>query len=189
VWDKVSLEAILIDPAINNDILKKDIIEFKLILKMIINTHGHGDHIGGNSFFSETFNCPIAIHRNDANMLLNENLNFINLMGIPYKIQAASMLFNDYERFFLGSTLIEVYHTPGHTNGGVVIYSKPLLFTGDTLFKLDIGRTDLPTGDYNQLLKSIKEVIFCLPEDTLVLPGHGGSSTILKEKVANPYFM
>ena len=187
VWETESLEAILIDPAAPSEKLKNEIKELKMVLKMIINTHGHGDHIGGNDFFCTEFSCPLAIHENDADMLLNDNLNFASMMGISYQPKEATILFKQDEQIQLGEAILNVFHTPGHTKGCIVIYSKPYLFSGDTLFQLEVGRCDLPGGNYYNLKSSIRKKIFVLPDDTIVLPGHGDSTTVGVEKAENPY--
>ena len=187
VWDTDSSEAILIDPAAPSDLLRNDIRQLNLYLKMIINTHGHGDHIGGNKFFSEQLACPIAIQEKDASLLCDPNQNFTEIMGLKYEPKAASILFKENETFYLGQSLCEIIHTPGHTAGGLVIYADPYLFSGDTLFYREIGRTDLPNGNYHQLISSIRTRLFVLPNDTIVLPGHGESTTIGDEKKDNPY--
>ncbi|HPY95682.1 MAG TPA: MBL fold metallo-hydrolase [Candidatus Cloacimonadota bacterium] len=187
VWDTESNEAIIIDPSAPSENLANTISAMKLKIVHIFNTHGHGDHIGGNEYFHRLYNCPIGIHPYDADMLLNSALNLSDFMYTPIISPAASFLLKDRDSIYLGEFKGTVFHTPGHTKGGVVIYFEPYLFSGDTLFDLSVGRTDLPGGDSKQLSDSIKEKIFSLPDSTIVLPGHGGSSTVGKEKQENPF--
>ncbi|HOE91418.1 MAG TPA: MBL fold metallo-hydrolase [Candidatus Cloacimonadota bacterium] len=187
VWDTESNEAIIIDPSAPSENLANAISAMKLKIVHIFNTHGHGDHIGGNEYFHRLYNCPIGIHPYDADMLLNSALNLSDFMYTPIISPAASFLLKDRDSIYLGEFKGTVFHTPGHTKGGVVIYFEPYLFSGDTLFDLSVGRTDLPGGDSKQLSDSIKEKIFSLPDSTIVLPGHGGSSTVGKEKQENPF--
>ncbi|MDR2278654.1 MAG: MBL fold metallo-hydrolase, partial [Vagococcus sp.] len=187
VWDVASKEAILIDPAAPNADLKDYINKMDLIITKIINTHGHGDHIGGNEYFANEFDCPICIHENDAPMLGDSNLNLSAFMNVDLKTPPAKILFTGEYDFKLGNYELKILHTPGHTKGGVVIYAKPYLFTGDTIFLTDIGRTDLPGGNYDELIKSIKEKVFKFPEDTKIFPGHGSSTSVGYEKQMNRY--
>ena len=187
VWDTESLEAILIDPAAPGESLKNEIKQMNLKLIHIFNTHGHGDHIGGNEYFHKEFKCPIGIHEFDAEMLLSSAMNLSDMMFASFVSPAAGFFLTDNLTFKLGNNTITVYHTPGHTKGGIVIYSKPYLFSGDTIFRHSVGRTDLPGGNTKELTESIRKKIFCLPDDTVILPGHGPASTIRVEKDENPY--
>ena len=187
VWDTESKEAIIIDPSAPSENLADEISAIDLKIIHIFNTHGHGDHIGGNEYFHRLYKVPIGIHSYDAEMLLNSTLNLSDFMYTPIISPAAEFLIRDRDHFYLGETQGEIMHTPGHTKGCIVIYLKPYLFSGDTLFNLSVGRTDLPGGDSRQLSKSIKEKIFSLPDNTIVLPGHGPSSTVGQEKQENPF--
>jgi len=187
IWDDVSKEAILIDPSAPSESLKKEITQKDLHLKMIITTHGHGDHIGGNQYFSSAFSCPIGIHPLDADMLTNPAENLSSLMNGALVSPAATISLVDDYHLTLGKHDVYIYHTPGHTRGGIVVYAQPYLFSGDTIFDHEVGRCDLPGGNLNTLITSIRSKVFCLPDETLILPGHGPSSTVGVEKVENPY--
>ena len=187
VWDEKSLEALLLDPAFPAPLLKNEIEQNNLKLKYVVNTHGHADHIGGNEFMLCNFKVQLCIHPNDAEMLKNSQLNLSASFGIEIVSPPPEILLNDGDELKIGDKTIRIIHTPGHTAGGICLFTENLLFSGDTLFCESIGRTDLPTGDFERLKKSIVEKLFLLPEETLVLPGHGVSTTIGKEKIENPF--
>jgi hydroxyacylglutathione hydrolase len=187
IWDDVSKQAVLIDPSAPSESLREFIKTNHLELKFIINTHGHADHIGGNAFFKSSFDAPVCIHTADAEMLVNSKLNLSAYVEIDLLLPAADKLLSDGDKIELGKFSIEVLHTPGHTPGCICLYAENLLFSGDTLFYHDIGRTDLPGGDDNQILESITTRLFTLPGNTLVMPGHGQSTTIQDEVLNNPY--
>jgi hydroxyacylglutathione hydrolase len=187
VWDDETKQAILIDPSAPSEKLYKFIKDNNIDLKYVVNTHGHADHIAGNAFFKKHFNVPISIHAADADMLVNSKLNLSAYMEMDLALPAADRLLNDNDVISLESFSLQVIHTPGHTQGCICLYTKGLLFSGDTLFYLDIGRTDLPGGSYEQEINSVKTRLFTLPEDTFVFPGHGPSSLIKDEVLHNPY--
>ncbi|KJJ85421.1 Hydroxyacylglutathione hydrolase [Candidatus Omnitrophus magneticus] len=178
-----SKQAVLIDPSVYDSGVVEYIKKEKLDIIGIINTHGHADHIGGNS----SFGYPIFIHEKDKDFLNDISLNLSFLAGITVKSSPSARLLKDGDTVMIGTSSIEVIHTPGHTPGGICLKCGNLLFTGDTLFLESVGRTDCPRGSSQALIKSIKEKLFILPDNTRVLPGHGEFSTIGHEKKHNPF--
>ncbi len=196
---------IIIDPAGNVEeiITHIEIKNFRPLA--IICTHGHFDHIAGISqlkthYESEGIEIPIYIHTDDSGYLgpsgFEQHLRDIKNLGAEYHSLFHSFLENLPQYDFLlneGDTILDtdltVLHTPGHTPGGISIFSESdlILFSGDTLFFEGVGRTDLPGGDGEILLRSIREKLYVLPEDTRVFPGHGPYTTIEREKNHNPF--
>jgi len=187
VWDEKSKEAMLVDPADKSEKLLNEIKNMGLTVKYVVNTHGHGDHIGGNTFFREACKAQLVIHRSDAEMLIDSAKNLSAYMGTNIVTKAPDLKLDGGEVLSLGSEEIKIIATPGHSKGGICLYFDKTLISGDTLFAQSVGRSDLPGGDHNTLVKSIKEKLFILPEETLVLPGHGAETTIADEQVANPF--
>lgn len=187
VWDKESREAILIDPGAESAkiIDYADTNSLKVIA--IVNTHGHADHIGGNRYFQKKWNIPIWIHKADADKLTNPQLNLSSFMGTEITSPAAERLLTGGDKIKLGRKEIDVIYTPGHTIGGICLHYSILLFSGDTLFQGSVGRTDFPDGNYALLEKSIREKLYQLPDETLVLPGHTEETRIGIEKRENPF--
>lgn len=184
VADKATRNAFLIDPGGEPDRIKGALKKEKLNLKFIINTHGHGDHIFGNGYFG----VPVYVHSLDKDFLTDPSKNLSGFFGLFMKASKADRLLEDGEKISMGNLEMEIIHTPGHTPGGISIKIDGVVFTGDTLFAGGIGRTDLPGGDEEQLFKSIKDKLFALNDDVIVYPGHGGESTIGREKKTNPFF-
>jgi hydroxyacylglutathione hydrolase len=189
VWDNALKDAILIDPSAPSEKLLRFIEANQLSVKYIINTHGHADHIGGNGFFKTALQAKLCIHSSDAEMLINSKLNLSAYMDVDLASPSADSVFVDNEELIMGLSFAKIIHTPGHTTGCICVLIDNLLFSGDTLFHLDIGRTDLPGGDYKSIIDSVQSKLFTLPKETIVLPGHGQSSTISEEILYNPYLM
>jgi hydroxyacylglutathione hydrolase len=132
-------------------------------------------------------NAKIAIHEEDAPMLLSSQGNLSVYMGFGFTQPSADIKLKGNEKFQIGGLTLEILHTPGHTPGGICIKVNNMVFTGDTLFAGSIGRTDFPGGSYDELISSIKEKLMPLGDDMSVLPGHGEPSTIGAEKKMNPF--
>lgn len=186
---KRTKKAAVIDPGGEEevDLVLYFLQENNFDLKCIINTHGHIDHIAGNNLLKAKTEALLLIHRLDADMLVDANKNFSSFMGKEICSPSADKLLEEGDEISLGTLNLIVIHTPGHTPGGISLVSDNIVFTGDTLFAGGIGRTDLPGGSYQDLIKSIKEKLLILGDDKIIYPGHGPDSTIGKERRTNPY--
>ncbi len=172
--------------------LKNFIQQYELKPTRLLNTHLHIDHILGNRFAYEQYGLKLEAHRSDE-FLLQQMRVQAQMFGIPMQADEEPMPIGNYlnegDNVAFGNSELEILHVPGHSPGSLVFYSKSdnLLFTGDVLFEESIGRTDLPGGNYGDLIHGIQQKLFVLPPETIVLPGHGDSSTIEHEKKYNPY--
>ena len=164
--------------------------EHKLNPAAVILTHGHADHIAGLGILREEYpDTKVYIHKLDAQMLTDKEQNLSALAGIQFSAEPADVLIEEGDMVEEAGIKLAVLHTPGHTQGGVSLYSKDeqIIFVGDTLFADSIGRADFPGGNMEQLITSIKEKLLGLPEETAIYPGHGPTTTIRQEKAYNPF--
>jgi hydroxyacylglutathione hydrolase len=192
VFDETG-EGVVIDPGCYEKSEKDTLAQFiennNLKIKYLLNTHCHIDHVLGNEFVKERYKVPFLIHKNDEPVLRS------------VKAYAPSYGFNAYHEILpdgylaegdsvsFGNITLDVLFLPGHAPGHIGFYHKDSasLLSGDVLFEQSIGRTDLPGGDFNTLIKSIHQQIFTLPDDVIVYPGHGNTTTVGEEKISNPF--
>ena len=189
-------EAVIIDCGASNEKERKQLTDFvkekNLNLKRLLNTHLHFDHALGNRFIYETYGLKPEYDRAEEAEEAVSGLKKLNSMFSPFKyelIYAEHFLEHEDEIVF-GNTQLTVLSTPGHSPGGLCYYSNKdgCVFTGDTLFHRDIGRSDLPGGNHKKLIQSIQNYLFTLPDNTVVYPGHEQPTTIEEEKLYNPHF-
>ncbi len=163
--------------------------ENSLVVERVINTHLHLDHCFGNKFVYETFGKNIEAHPNDEELLVNMK-EYARIFGLDFdeKHPPISYLYENNE-IIVGSIHLKVIHVPGHSKGHLVFYAakEKYLFAGDVLFSGSIGRTDLPGGNFHDLIDNIKEKLLVLPDETIVFSGHGSQTTIKHEKQHNPF--
>lgn len=183
-----TLEGVVVDPGDEADYILTIVEEENLKIKYIINTHGHSDHIGANEEVKNATGAHILIHADDEEFLLEPSKNLSNYSSKPISGPAADRLLSDGEFIEIGNTIkLKVLHTPGHTPGCICLLGENFILSGDTLFAGSIGRTDLPGGSYDQIIRSIEEKLLPLPNNLLVYPGHGPSSNLKKEKETNTF--
>ncbi len=185
VMDEKSHDAVLIDAPQDIPELKKVVVELGANVKYILITHGHFDHIMGLNSLKKTLNAPAVICKDD--LAISDNVNeFTRLFGVPDIVPPTYEKFvKDGDVLDVGDMQIKVIQTPGHTEGGVCYLIGENLFSGDTLFKQSVGRTDLFGGNLEKIRHSVKEVLFKLDENIKVFPGHGPITTIAYEKKYN----
>lgn len=184
VFDEESKEIMVIDPAGDVDKISEMIDILKGKLKYILLTHCHGDHIAGVNELKNRCGGKIVIHRFDAEGLNNTDINLATYIGLDeIKLEADSRL-DDGDLLHLGNLEFKIIHTPGHTAGGICVYceEEKMLFSGDTLFRGTWGRTDTPTGNFEDIMSSIEKKLMTLPDETICYPGHGKATMIKEEK-------
>jgi hydroxyacylglutathione hydrolase len=187
--DEQTREAIVVDPGDNIPEIELILNKHGLTVKAIVVTHAHIDHVAGAKQLKQKTGAPVYLNRNDSELLaaLDVQAQWIGV-ETPERVEV-DMNATDGMTLHLADTELHVFHTPGHTQGSISLYlpQQSKLIAGDTLFRESIGRTDLPGGNTRQLLSSIKTRLLTLPEETIVIPGHGPSTTIGREKQRNPF--
>jgi len=186
-------ECIIIDPGCYDDHEKEKLKIFiqhnNLVPKILLNTHCHLDHVFGNKFVADTFGLTLQLHEKEKAVL-----SFAPTSGLKYNMPFDNyagdfILLKEKDKIYLEADELEVIEAPGHSPGSICFYCSKQNFVigGDVLFQRSIGRTDLPGGDHETLLKSIREKLFILPDETVVYNGHGNSTVIGEEKKYNPF--
>jgi glyoxylase-like metal-dependent hydrolase (beta-lactamase superfamily II) len=188
--DEQSREAMVVDPGDDIARILEVVRRHGLTVKAIVITHAHIDHIGGAQKLKKATGAPVYMNHNDAELQKMMDVQAAWLGVRPPDAVAIEGEANDGDLLVVGATEFHVLHTPGHTPGSISLWipSQGKLVAGDTLFRDSIGRTDLPGGDGRQILRSIHEKLMPLPEETVVIPGHGENTTIGREKQFN-YFL
>jgi len=191
------LRGVIVDPG--TDVREEwtaivdEALRHSLKIDRILNTHGHPDHFVGNDLLRRAFGAEVAIGEYDGLKLTDTVLNASRMFGLDIRASAADRLLKDGETLEVGDITLTVLHTPGHSLGEVAFLGPGFVFTGDTLFAGSVGRTDLPassrvgTDPWDVLAASIRNKLLILPDDTVVLPGHGPATTIGIERKTNPH--
>jgi len=187
VYCEKTFECAIVDPGAEAEKIFRVIIKKKLKPMILINTHGHVDHVGANKDIKERFDIPLYIHASDGPMLNGVRQYELSFFLGAKDSPSPDKFLEDGEKIHIGKSQMKVIHTPGHSPGSVSLLGDGFLISGDALFFGGVGRTDLPGGSWKELENSIRNKILVLPDETIVLPGHGPLTTIGQEKSSNPY--
>lgn len=187
-WNEQTKEAVIVDPAAYSKKLAEFLREEGLKPQAVLLTHGHFDHIMGLDALLEEYPVPVYVHEAEKGLIADPKTNLSLTYTNGYVFEDAIYV-TDGQKIAAAGVTFEVLFTPGHTSGGCCYYAETenMLFSGDTLFRCSVGRSDLPTGDETTLIRSIKEKLLVLPENTVVYPGHMAATTVQTEKTANPF--
>ncbi len=181
IMDEETKQGFMVDPGDEGSRIAELVDSLGVNLQYIILTHGHFDHVGAVEYIADKYNVPFYMSEIDEKWAEKVPTLFT-------KLRKADGYLKDGDTLNCGNKEIKVYATPGHTEGGLSFLVEDYLFTGDTLFRVSIGRTDFPGGNFDKIIESIKTKLLCLSDEIVVCPGHGPSSTIAFEKERNPYF-
>lgn len=187
VYCEETRESAVVDPGGDPEKIIRKISELGLKPVILIDTHGHVDHVGANKDIKEKYDIPLCIHSADSKMLDNIIASAMGLFLGAKKSPNPDKFCEEGEKIPIGNSHLEIIHTPGHSPGSISLSGDGFLLSGDLLFCGGVGRTDLPGGSWSVLEDSIRNKIFNFPDDTIVLPGHGPATTVGQEKMANPF--
>jgi len=189
IGDEQSREAIVIDPGDDIEQVTAILQRHGLTVKEIVITHAHIDHIGGAGKLKRLTGAPVLLNANDQTLLKMLDVQASWLGMRPPENTAIDASITTGDKLQTGGLVADVMHTPGHTEGSICLYfaAQDMLIAGDTLFAGSIGRTDLPGGSYKKIIESLHGPILALPDETIVVPGHGPVTTIGEERASNPF--
>jgi len=181
-------EGVVIDPGDDVEDILAVINRHGLQVKQILNTHAHFDHVGAVHALKSATGARFYLHQADLQLLHSAPMQAAYFGFKVGPVPEVDVFLNEGDEIAFGQERLRVVHTPGHTAGGVSFVNDQVAFVGDELFRDSIGRTDLPGGNYTQLLHAVRTRLFTLPDDVVVYPGHGPPTTIGREKRYNPFF-
>ena len=189
VGSSATKQGMIVDPGAEADTILKTVQQMGLSISMIVITHAHIDHVGALREVKEQTNAQFAIHEAEKGLVFSAPMRMLTSLGIsPVKSPSRpDRLLKDGDCIDVGDLRFEVLYTPGHSAGGICLWGHGVVFSGDTLFNLGIGRTDFPGMSHERLIKSIREKLMVLPDETIVYPGHGPPTTIADERRGNPF--
>lgn len=192
VWDEATMKGLVIDPSFSPEHIWRALLKLGVTPEKIFLTHAHVDHMAGLNFLREKYpDAKVYMSAADVPMLKNPQTNLSYMMPEPVLCEKPDVTVKEGDVITESGMTFKVLDTPGHTPGGISFYmeKEKLVFTGDALFQGSIGRTDFPGGNMTTLVTSIKEKLFTLPDDTVVLSGHGGATSVGIEKESNPFLI
>lgn len=186
-WDEDTKDAVVIDPGFEDHRIMETVKKHQLKVGKILLTHGHFDHIGGLESVRQETGAPVYIYADDADTLTSDGKNLSTMVGGSMCFDPAEILLKDGDKVALSPNIkLTTIHTPGHTIGSCCFVGEDVIFSGDTLFEGSIGRTDFPGGSYEEMMKSLSQLM-TYDDDMKVLPGHGEETSIAYERARNPF--
>jgi hydroxyacylglutathione hydrolase len=189
VGSEATKQGMVIDPGSDATTILKTVEQTRLSISLIVVTHAHMDHVGALRAVQEKTKAQFAIHEAEKGLLLSGPVRMLTSLGVsPVKAPPRpDRLLKDGDFIDIGDLRFEVLYTPGHSSGGISIAGHGVVFSGDTLFNSGVGRTDFPGMSHDRLMRSVQERLMVLPDETIVYPGHGPSTTIGNERRNNPF--